>query len=808
MADPPAANSDPPFKKPNAILRPFLLDKEPTEVTIQTKPPRSPAHFNPDPGKWDSPSIPATQATPSNPTPTAPTAAPPANPSPDETKKEREAAVENFAPDFAVLFPSDRPVPIVPGLPAELQLPPYEGERLDPRLALPRRGVKGLGPVHQQWTYPKYQLGREGLGLFPHSTAVPNRWFLNFPGWRRYQDPSIEAPYQYETPLLWHPYRQSTLKGDVPIIGQDIFLEVTAKNFSLFEGRKLPVGSGVSAAQPSSSEFFGRGNQFFISNDTSLEVNLFQGETGFKPVDWAIRIQAVENRNWLWVQENNLIDPNPLGSNPPGEHQQEPPNSNKIQSIPKDGSSVNPRTGDPGTFGKTINPADVFNFIAPSLQPTNGARDLVKTDPVTNQPVKGKKGKVNNSNRSDYTERARDFFALQEAFAEIHFSDLSNNYDFISGRFGIQPFVSDFRGFIFNDTNLGARIFGNYDNNRIQYNLALFDMREKDTYSGLNEIDTRQQRVLIANVFKQDFFAKGYTAEFSFHGNFDDGGVHYDKNEFLTRPAPFGTVQTDESGHIRGHDVNAFYLGWTGDGHIGRFNITHAFYEVVGRDSYNSLAGREVSINAQMAALELSYDANWIRFKLSGFYASGSSNPTSGVARGFDSILDNPTFIGGPFSWYVHEAPNLAGTGVNLKQPDSLIPDLRTSKTEGQSNFVNPGVAIVGFGIDTDITPKLKGFFNANYIWFAETAPIKLALQTNDANNKFGLDLSLGIKYRPLLTDNIIVSLGGGLFIPGQGYKDIYRTNTGPITGFSQQNGTGKVDPVLYNAFLTVTFTY
>ena len=44
---------------------------------------------------------------------------------------------------------------------------------------------------------------------------------------------------------------------------------------------------------------------------------------------------------------------------------------------------------------------------------------------------------------------------------------------------GIQPFNSDFRGFIFNDTNLGARLFGNLGNNRYQYNLAFFDMLEK-----------------------------------------------------------------------------------------------------------------------------------------------------------------------------------------------------------------------------------------------------------------------------------------------------------------------------------------
>ena len=35
-------------------------------------------------------------------------------------------------------------------------------------------------------------------------------------------------------------------------------------------------------------------------------------------------------------------------------------------------------------------------------------------------------------------------------------ADLSPNYDFISFRAGSQPFNSDFRGFIFNDTNLGV----------------------------------------------------------------------------------------------------------------------------------------------------------------------------------------------------------------------------------------------------------------------------------------------------------------------------------------------------------------
>jgi len=42
---------------------------------------------------------------------------------------------------------------------------------------------------------------------------------------------------------------------------------------------------------------------------------------------------------------------------------------------------------------------------------------------------------------------------------------------------------------------------------------------------------------------------------------------------------------------------------------------------------------------------------------------------------------------------------------------------------------------IVGVGTDVDVTPKLKAFGNLNYIKFAETAPIKYALQTNRARS-------------------------------------------------------------------------
>jgi hypothetical protein len=406
---------------------------------------------------------------------------------------------------------------------------------------------------------------------------------------------------------------------------------------------------------------------------------------------------------------------------------------------------------------------------------------------------------VINPNPQHGTDRFDSFVALQQAFVELHLGDLSADYDFIATRLGNQPFNSDFRGFIFNDVNLAARLFGNYDNNRWQYNVVAFDMDEKDTNSELNKFARRGQDVFIANAYRQDFIWHGYTAQLSFHANLDHGGTHYDENGNLTRPAPLGTLVP--------HDVDAFYLGWAGDGHIGRLNLSHAFYEVVGRDSFNGLAGRPVDIDAQMGALELSYDRDWIRYQASLFYASGDDNAKDGTAHGFDSIVDNPNFTGGPFSWYVHQGFNLGGTSVGLKQRDSLIPDLRSSKTEGQANFVNPGVLLLGLGTEMDLTPKLRCFANANYVRFMETDPLKTALLTDRVSHELGYDLSLGFQYRPLLTDNIIISTGFGTLIPGAGYRDIFKTSTDPVSGYGA-HARGGVDDFLYSAVVSVTFTY
>ena len=375
------------------------------------------------------------------------------------------------------------------------------------------------------------------------------------------------------------------------------------------------------------------------------------------------------------------------------------------------------------------------------------------------------------------TVRFDDHIGLQEAFFEYKLLDLSPNYDFVSVRAGIQQFNADFRGFLFVDEQPGVRVFGNLKNDRIEYNAAYFNFLEKNTNSGLNTFELRGQQVALANVYLQDFFFPGYTAEFVGAFNKDDGGVHYDDNGFLMRPAPIGNVINQGIGPIP-HGIRVGYFGWLGSGHIKRVNLTHAFYEAAGEDTYNPIAGHSVTVNAQMVAGEASLDRDWTRYRVSVFYASGDANPRDRRARGFDSIVDLPNFAGGMFSFFNQNAIRLTGTGVALTQSGSLLPNMRSNKEEGQANFVNPGIFIANAGADFDLTPKLKGFANFNYLRFVRTEAIEYALFQAPIRHSIGEDLGVGVQYRPPLSENLVLTGGASMLQPGDGFRDIYTGRT------------------------------
>jgi hypothetical protein len=388
----------------------------------------------------------------------------------------------------------------------------------------------------------------------------------------------------------------------------------------------------------------------------------------------------------------------------------------------------------------------------------------------------------------DGTTRNRGWVTMQEYFAEAKLADLSPQYDFMSLRVGSQPFTSDFRGFIFSDINRAVRLFGTLNGNRDQFNLVYFRQAEKDTNSGLNSFKDRNQNIAIANYFHQDFLFPGYTFQGSVHYNDDGPSFLFDRNKFLVRPDPVGNYTP--------HRVQAVYLGMAGDGHIDRFNVSHAFYWALGRDSMNPMASQPTDINGKMGALELSYDRDWARFRVSGFYQSGDGNPNDSHATGFDSILDNVNFAGSEFSFWGRQQIPLFG--VNIVQRNSIFSDLRSSKIQGQSNFVNPGLWIINAGVDFDITPKLRMINNANFMWFDKTAVLEQFTFQGAIDREIGLDLSCGFEYRPLLSNNIIMLFGASTLIPSNGFKQIYNGFGSPYS---------KADP-LFAAFAEVVLAF
>jgi hypothetical protein len=438
-------------------------------------------------------------------------------------------------------------------------------------------------------------------------------------------------------------------------------------------------------------------------------------------------------------------------------------------------SSVNPLSGEffgrPEQFAASETLQFSFELFHgdTTFKPRDWAIKFSPTFSVPNYLDARENGVVNidvrrGTNRTDW------HASLEEAFGEVKLADIDANYDFVSVRAGIQPFVSDFRGFIFSDNNLGARVFGAFDNNRYQFNAAYFSMLEKDTNSGLNRFDTRHQNVYIANIFRQDFIRKGYTIQGSFHYNDDRRSVEFDRNGFLVRPALIGDV--------RPHAIKVGYLGVSGDGHLGRLNLSHSYYFAFGHDEHNEIAARRVQVRSNMAAAELSVDRDYLRFKGSFLWAQGDSNPTDDRASGFDAIFDDPNFVGGQFSYWVRNGIRLTQTGVGLVQPNSLLPSLRSSKIQGQANFVNPGIYIYNGGVDVEVTQRLKAVVNVNYLRFHRTEPLELLLFQNRIRHDIGFDYSLGVAYRPFLINNFTLTFGANALQTGRGFRDIFTDAT------------------------------
>ena len=183
------------------------------------------------------------------------------------------------------------------------------------------------------------------------------------------------------------------------------------------------------------------------------------------------------------------------------------------------------------------------------------------------------------------------------------------------------------------------------------------------------------------------------------------------------------------------------------------------------------------------------YDFDWLRVRGFGFFASGDRDPTDDDAEGFDAIFDAPNFAGGEASFWNRQAIKLLG--VNLTQRLSPLANLRTSKIEGQSNFVNPGLFLVGTAVDIELTPTVRTEIGGSYMRFHDSDPLEMYLQIENIDEEVGAELFFSAQYRPFLNNHVIFKLGQSTFFPGKGSEKIYNS-----------------DRVLYSTFLNVILTW
>jgi hypothetical protein len=159
---------------------------------------------------------------------------------------------------------------------------------------------------------PDTEPGQESIvpEILPPSQEVfletPDRWNVAMPDWNRYGRGG-EYPY-VRASHWWDPFNRNRLKGDLPIFGQQTFLNITATANTAFDERRVPSTSNISSAQPGSSNYFGRGEQFALSQTFRFAFDLFHGDTSFRPADWRIQLTPAVNVNYLNVRELGIVN--------------------------------------------------------------------------------------------------------------------------------------------------------------------------------------------------------------------------------------------------------------------------------------------------------------------------------------------------------------------------------------------------------------------------------------------------------------------------------------------------------------------
>jgi hypothetical protein len=357
--------------------------------------------------------------------------------------------------------------------------------------------------------------------------------------------------------------------------------------------------------------------------------------------------------------------------------------------------------------------------------------------------------------------------ALQALWFEKHLRDVSVQDDFDSVRVGIQTVTSDFRGFLFSDTPVAARLFGTRAGNTYQYNLMVLRSFRRDDVS-LNDVGAPlpDDTVLLGNLYRQDFPLPGVTSEAI--------GV-YDRNR---QPGTQQILGTDGSPNqapaAAKHNYDVAYVGYGIDGHFGRLNTTFMAYGLFGSEQERTFAPGAARIEAAFAAGELSLDVNNHRWRVSLLHATGDSDLRGNRATGFDGLTASPVFAGTDSSFFIHQELALAGGTFNLKSRNALLPTLNPAADAAQADFSNPGLDLIGVGLDWDMGPAVRLSVDANQLWFDRTAVLAQLTMQPLVPRAVGEELALNAFWRPFINQNVVVRASDAALLRGPAYRALY----------------------------------
>ncbi|MFL6373241.1 MAG: hypothetical protein ACJ73D_01115, partial [Pyrinomonadaceae bacterium] len=99
---------------------------------------------------------------------------------------------------------------------------------------------------------------------------------------------------------------------------------------------------------------------------------------------------------------------------------------------------------------------------------------------------------------------------------------------------------------------------------------------------------------------------------------------------------------------------------------------------------------------------------------------------------------------------------------------------------------------------------------NANYLRFENTHMLEYVLFDPQIRHEIGYDLSVGVEYRPFLINNITITFGGNMLLPGRGFRDVF-TNAAqncPLPNFCGGPTAPNPSKTQYTLFAQTKFIF